>query len=189
MTDRVRVAIVGGGIVGGSVLFALAKRGWTDTLLLERHALTSGSTWHAAGNATFFGHYTSITRLFVESVATYLETETESDPSVGFHPAGSLRLATSAAELAAYQRLVPMYEEMGVPYHVIGPAEVAEIHPLLNVECLFGAAHTPTDGHCDSSGATHALAAAARKRGARGQTSLPRPRDPASRRRLGARDR
>ena len=166
MSDHVRVVVVGGGIVGASVLYWLARLGWTDTLLLERRELTSGSTWHAAGNTTFFGHYPAITKLFVNSVATYLAAEEESGQAVGFHPAGSLRLATTEAELDAYRRLAPLYETMDVPYRVVTSDEIAELHPLLVTDGLFGAAHTPTDGHVDPSGATQALAKAATARGA-----------------------
>jgi len=113
MTEPVQVAIIGGGIVGCSMLYWLAKHGWTDTVLLEKRELTSGSTWHAAGNVTYFGHYASITKLYVNSIKTYLATEEESGQSVGFKPAGSLRLATSEAELDAYGTLEPMYEELG----------------------------------------------------------------------------
>ena len=167
MTEHVRVAVIGGGIVGCSVLYRLAERGWTDTLLLERRELTSGSTWHAAGNVTYFGHYPGLTRLYVDSIRTYLEAERETGRSVGFHPAGSLRLATTREELDAYRRLAPMYDDLGVEYRVVDPAVMAELHPLLVTAGLFGAAHTPTDGHVDASGATHALAGAARARGAR----------------------
>lgn len=167
MTEKVQVVVIGGGIVGCSVLYWLAKLGWTDTLLLERRELTSGSTWHAAGNVTYFGHYTSITKLYVNSVKTYLQAESESGQPVGFHAAGSLRLATTEHELEAYRRLEPLYDEMGVDYAVVGPGQIGELHPLLDVTSLHGAAHTPTDGHVDPTGATHALAKAAQKLGAR----------------------
>lgn len=173
MTGHVRVAIIGGGIVGCSVLYWLARLGWSDTLLLERRELTSGSTWHAAGNVTFFGHYSSITRLYVNSVKTYLAAEEESGQSVGFHDAGSLRLATTPEELEAYRRLEPMYDEMSVPYNVVTPDEIAGLHPLLVTDGLYGAAATPTDGHVDASGATHALAKAARQRGAKIRRQCP----------------
>ncbi len=173
MSERVRVVVIGGGIVGCSVLYGLARQGWTDTLLLERRELTSGSTWHAAGNVTYFGHYASMTRLYVDSIATYLAAEAESGQSVGFHPAGSLRLATGEAELETYRRLVPVYDELGIPYGVVTPQEIAALHPLLVADGLFGAAHTPTDGHVDASGATHALAQAARVRGARIERHCP----------------
>ena len=99
MTERVRVAVIGGGIVGCSVLYWLAKLGWQDLMLLEKRELTSGSTWHAAGNVTYFGHYSSITRLYVNSVKTYLAAQEHSGQSIGFHAAGSVRLATNDAEL------------------------------------------------------------------------------------------
>jgi len=108
MKTRARVAIVGGGIVGCSLLYWLAKMGWDDCLLLEKNELTSGSTWHAAGNVTFFGHYSSITGLYVNSVKTYLQAEKESGQAVDFHPAGSLRLATNDEELEAYRKLQPI---------------------------------------------------------------------------------
>lgn len=173
MTEHVRVAVIGGGIVGCSVLYWLARQGWTDTLLLERRELTSGSTWHAAGNVTFFGHYSSITKLYVNSVKTYLAVEEESGLSVGFHPAGSLRLAATQQELDAYHSLEPLYDELGIPYKVLAPAQIRDSHPLLVTDGLFGAAATPTDGHVDASGATHALAKAARQRGARIKRQCP----------------
>ena len=134
--------------------------------MLERRSLTSGSTWHAAGNVTYFGHYAGLTRLYVNSIRTYLEAEAESGQAVSFHAAGSLRLATTPEELEAYKRLEPLYETLQVPYAVIGPDAIKDIHPLLDTDGLHGAAHTPTDGHVDASGATHALAKAARTRGA-----------------------
>jgi glycine/D-amino acid oxidase-like deaminating enzyme len=140
MTEHVRVAVIGGGIVGASVLYGLARRGWTDTLLIERRELTSGSTWHAAGNVTFFGHYASITRLYVDSMRAYLDAERESGQSVGCHPAGSLRLATTSEELEAYRRLEPLYRQLDVPYAVVGPDEIARLHPLLETRGLHGAA-------------------------------------------------
>lgn len=167
MTEYVQVVVVGGGIVGCSVLYGLARLGWTDTLLLEKRALTSGSTWHAAGNVTYFGHYSSVTQLYVNSVKVYLQAERESGQSVGFHDAGSLRLATTKAELDAYRRLAPMYEQLDIEYEVIGPDDIEKAHPLVVTDGLYGAAHTPTDGHVDASGATNALAKAARLRGAR----------------------
>ncbi|WP_417210411.1 NAD(P)/FAD-dependent oxidoreductase [Antarctobacter sp.] len=166
MRNDAKVAIVGGGIVGCAVLYALAKRGWTDAVLLERLELTAGSTWHAAGNITHFGHYAEITRLYVDSLKTYQQAEAQTGQSIGFHPTGSLRLATSAAELEAYKTLEPLYEKLGVPYNVVDADEVERLHPLVNTDGLFGAAHTPADGHVDASGATHALAKAARAMGA-----------------------
>lgn len=166
MTQQVEVAVVGGGIVGCSVLYCLARLGITDTILLEKNELTSGSTWHAAGNTTFFGHYPSITRLYVNSVSTYLEAEAESGQSVSFHDAGSIRIANTPAELESYKQLEAVYAELDIPYAVIDREAIERLHPLLNTEGMFGAAHTPTDGHLDASGACHAVAKSARLRGA-----------------------
>ncbi len=173
MTDSAKVVIVGGGIVGCAVLYALAKRGWTDVVLYERLELTSGSTWHAAGNITHFGHYAEITRLYVDSLETYLQAEKEGGQSVGFHPTGSLRLATSEAELEAYKSIEPLYDSLGVGYKVVTADEVARLHPLVDIEGVFGAAHTPDDGHVDASGATHALAKVAKSLGVEVQRQCP----------------
>ena len=166
MTQRVQVAVIGGGIVGCSVLYCLARMGITDTLLLEKNELTSGSTWHAAGNTTFFGHYSIITQLYINSVKTYLAAESESGQSVSFHDAGSIRIANTQAELESYKKLERQYDSLGIPYEVIGREKIEAVHPLMNTDGILGAAYTPTDGHLDASGATHAVAKCARQRGA-----------------------
>ncbi|MEQ8654160.1 MAG: FAD-binding oxidoreductase [Kiloniellales bacterium] len=166
MKEDAKVVIVGGGIVGCSLLYWLTRMGWGDCLLLERLELTSGSTWHAAGNVTHFGHRPDLTRLYVDSIKSYLDAEAESGQVVGFHKTGSLRLATTPAELAAYRRFEADYRALGVPYRVVDPAAAGRLHPLLNIEGILGAAHTPDDGHVDPSGATYALAKAAKLRGA-----------------------
>ncbi|WP_170399511.1 NAD(P)/FAD-dependent oxidoreductase [Ruegeria arenilitoris] len=166
MKSDVQVAVIGGGIVGASVLYWLTKLGWTDALLLERRELTSGSTWHSAGNTTYFGPYPAMTKLFAGSIRTYLQAERESGQSVSFHQTGSLRLAATERELNLFHTYKLSYDKLGIPFHVRTPEEVADLHPLLNVSGIFGAAHTPTDGHVDPTGATQALALAARNMGA-----------------------
>ena len=166
MTADVQVAVIGGGIVGASVLYWLAKLGWTDTVLLERRELTSGSTWHAAGNTTYFGPYPKMTRLFAGSISTYLSAEEESGQSVGFHETGSLRLAATERELDLFHVYAPKYENLGIPFHICTPEEVAALHPFIEIGGIYGAAHTPTDGHVDPTGATNALAIAAKRLGA-----------------------
>lgn len=173
MNSDVQVAVIGGGIVGASVLYWLAKMGWTDSILLERRELTSGSTWHAAGNTTYFGPYPAMTRLFAGSIRTYLQAEQESGHSVSFHQTGSLRLAATERELRLFHEYKPRYQELGIPFHVRTPEEVAGLHPLIDISNIFGAAQTPTDGHVDPTGATQALAKAARKLGATVQRHCP----------------
>lgn len=166
MKTDVQVAVIGGGIVGAAVLYWLAKSGWTDSVLLERRELTSGSTWHAAGNTTYFGPYPKMTALFAGSIRTYLQAEEESGQSVGFHQTGSLRLAATERELELFHVYAPRYEQLGIPFHIRNPDEVAALHPFIDISAIHGAAHTPTDGHVDPTGATNALAAAARQMGA-----------------------
>jgi glycine/D-amino acid oxidase-like deaminating enzyme len=166
MTDHAQAIVIGGGIVGCSVLYGLTRAGWTDVTLLERLDLTAGSTWHAAGNVTYFGHYPGISRLYVDSVRIYQQAEQETGQSVSFHSTGGLRLATNQQELDAYRSLAPLFAGLGIGYHVISPDEVAELHPLLDTSNILGAAHTLGDGHMDPSGATLAVAAGARARGA-----------------------
>ncbi len=161
MKSDVQVAVIGGGIVGASVLYWLAKMGWTDSVLLERRELTSGSTWHSAGNTTYFGPYPAMTKLFAGSIRTYLQAEEESGQSVSFHQTGGLRLAATERELRLFHEYKPQYAKLGIPFHIRTPEEVAELHPLLDTSNIFGAAHTPTDGHVDPVGATQALAKAA----------------------------
>ena len=109
MKSDVQVAVIGGGIVGASVLYLLAKMGWTDSILLERRELTSGSTWHSAGNTTYFGPYPAMTRLFAGSIRTYLQAEKESGQSVSFHKTGSLRLAANEREMNLFHKYAPRY--------------------------------------------------------------------------------
>lgn len=166
MSEKYDAIVIGGGIVGCGVLYGLAERGMTNTLLLEKNELTSGSTWHAAGNCTHFGHDAKITKLYVNTLKTYLKAEQESGQSISFHKTGSLRLANTPAELASYHALTPVYEALGISYQVITPEEIPAIHPLMNLEGVLGAAYTPDDGHVDPTGATMAMAKAARQRGA-----------------------
>lgn len=166
MKTDVQVVVVGGGIVGASVLYWLTRLGWSDCLLIERRELTSGSTWHAAGNTTYFGPYAEMTRLFAGSIRTYLQAQEDSGHSVGFHQTGSLRVATTALERRQFHSFEEKYKSLGIPYHVIDNDQINKHHPCINTDGLFGAAHTPTDGHVDPGGATHAMVKSSRKRGA-----------------------
>lgn len=173
VNTNVQVVVVGGGIVGTSILYWLSKLGWTDTLLIERRELTSGSTWHAAGNTTYFGPYAEMTRLFAGSIRTYLQAEQESGQSINFHKTGSLRVATTPRERELFHSYEDKYRALNIPYSVVENETIAELHPFIKTEGLYGAAHTPTDGHVDPSSTTHALAKAARQMGAEIQRQTP----------------
>lgn len=173
MKTDVQVVVVGGGIVGASLLYCLARLGWTNTLLLERRNLTSGSTWHAAGNTTYFGPYAEMTRLFAGSIRTYLQAEADSGQSIGFHQTGSLRVATTEREREKFHSFEAGYKALDIPFKVVDNEVIESLHPCINTDGLYGAAHTPTDGHVDPGGTTHALAKAARDLGAAVEVRCP----------------
>lgn len=163
---RARVAIIGGGIMGVSVLYHLAKKGWKDLLLLEKAELTSGSTWHAAGQITHAVGSRVMGWINAASIETYLAAAAESGMSAGWHPCGSLRIARDADEVDWLKSMLGNGRLHGFPMELLGPEALADIHPLYNPDGILAALHTPEDGHVDPSGATNAMAAAARMRGA-----------------------
>ena len=165
MPESARIVIVGGGIVGCSLLYALARNDCTDALLLERRELADGSTWHAAGNVTHFGHYADLARLHAESIELYLGAERDSGQKIDFQQTGSIRLAANNQELSTYEALAGMYHDLGVRYEIVDNTTVARLHPGLMIGNRCGAAHTPDDGHLDPSLAVLALARSARKKG------------------------
>jgi dimethylglycine dehydrogenase len=164
---QVRVAVIGGGIAGCSVLYHLARRGATDTILLEENELTAGSTWHAAGLCTQFAADPRTMRLLKRSLDLYERLEEETGQSVGLHRCGSIRLAESAERLDQFHHVAGIAVQTGVPMQIIRPEEAVRLFPLMRSDGVLGAAHLPTDGHVDPSGVTSALAAGATSLGAR----------------------
>jgi dimethylglycine dehydrogenase len=166
VTDTARVAVVGGGIVGASVLYHLARAGWTDSVLVERAELASGSTWHAAGNTPHFNTSLNLSRIHLASTELYQRLEAETGQAVGFHRPGSLRLASVPDRMDEYRRHRGKARTIGLPFEVIGPDEVRRLHPLVETRGLLGAAWNPEDGHVDPTSVTQALVKGARDRGA-----------------------
>src|SRR5476651_1382461 len=139
MQTHARVAIIGGGVVGVSTLYHLAKKGWSDVVLLERAELTAGSTWHAAGLLPLFNMSYTVGQLHKYSVDLYKRLQAETGQDVSFHVTGNLRLATSAARMDEYLKYCGTANTIGVPYKIISAKEVRELWPLVN---LGGAAAT-----------------------------------------------
>jgi dimethylglycine dehydrogenase len=166
VTATARAVVVGGGIVGASVLYHLARAGWTDALLLERAELASGSTWHAAGNTPHFHTSLNLSRMHLASTTLYARLEAETGQPVGFHRPGSLRLASVPDRMDEYRRHRGKARTIGLPFEVIDPDEVRRLHPLVDTRGLLGAAWNPEDGHVDPTGVTRALVAGAQARGA-----------------------
>ncbi|MEI7742812.1 MAG: FAD-dependent oxidoreductase [Chloroflexota bacterium] len=167
MGEHARAVIIGGGVGGTSIAYHLAERGWTDIVLLDRAELTSGSTFHSAGLVGQLRSSTTLTRMLMYSVDLYrrLAAETGVDPS--WHEVGSLRLASTAARHEELHRQVGWARTFGLPIELIGPKEAQDRFPLMTTDGVRGAVWLPTDGWLDPSNLAFALAAGARKRGAR----------------------
>ncbi len=161
------VVIIGGGIVGCSTAYNLAIRGCRDVVLLEKHKLTSGSTWHAAGAVGQLRTSANVSWLLGRSVEIYGRLEAETGQATGWHQNGSLRLATNANRRAEYERAVTTARSYGLDMEIISPREAKELFPLLNVDDLVCAAYVPSDGMASPSDAAMALAEGARMNGAR----------------------
>ncbi len=158
--EHARAVVIGGGITGTSVAYHLAKAGWTDVVLLEKDELTSGSTCHAAGLVTQFNPAPTMMRFRAYSIELYQELGV-------FETVGSLRFASSKDQLLELQRGVSRARGIGLDVELVSADEAARLMPVISRDSLYGAVWVPGDGHLDPHTATHALAAAARKLGAR----------------------
>ncbi|MCP3987145.1 MAG: FAD-dependent oxidoreductase [bacterium] len=163
---QARAVVVGGGIVGCSTAYHLAKLGWTDVVLLERARLTSGSTFHAAGLVGQLRSSASITRLLGESVALYQRLEEETGQATGWKCNGGLRLACSSARMAEYERQATTAHSFGMEMQLLTPKEARDLWPLMETHDVVGAAFLPTDGAASPVDLTQALARGARMQGA-----------------------
>src|ERR1700745_4244233 len=139
MKTHVRVAVIGGGVVGVSTLYHLTRKGWNDVVLLERSELTAGSTWHAAGLLPLFNMSYSIGQLHKYSVDLYQSLEAETGQAVSFHQTGNLRLATNRDRMDEYQKYCGTANTIGVPFQIITPKRVKEVWPLCEIEGIIGA--------------------------------------------------
>lgn len=167
MTVRqTQVAIIGGGIMGAAVLYQLAENGWTDAILFEKSELTSGSTWHAAGQIAHAVGSRLMGWINKTSIETYKKVEAETGQSVGWHEVGGFRIAHTDAEVDWMKSILNTGKLLDLPMELVGPEAVKKGNPFYNTDGIKAAVQTFADGHIDPSGATQALAIAARKRGA-----------------------
>jgi len=167
MLSKARAVVIGGGVVGVSTLYHLAKKGWgPEVLLLEKGELTAGSTWHAAGLLPLFNMSYSVGQIHKYSVALYQNLEAETGQAVGFEKVGNIRLAMSQERMDEYQQYAATARTIGVKVEFLSPEQVKEIWPLCNTEGLVGALFHPDDGYIQPADLTQALATGARKLGA-----------------------
>ena len=166
MKSHARVVIIGGGVVGTSVLYHLARRGWTDIMLLERDELTSGSTWHAAGGMHTINGDPNVAKLQKYTIELYKEIEELSGQATGVHVTGGVLLAATEARMDWLRGVVAKGRYLGLDLEEISAEEARRLMPLLDPKQFVGAVRNSEDGHLDPSGVTHAYAKAARKLGA-----------------------
>jgi dimethylglycine dehydrogenase len=166
MKTTTRVCVIGGGVVGCSVLYHLTKLGWSDVMLLERSELTSGSTWHAAGGFHTLNGDTNMAALQGYTIKLYKELEAITGMSCGLHHVGGVTLADNQDRFDMLVAERAKHRFMGLETEIVGPEEIKKIAPVTNIDGSLGTLYDPLDGHLDPSGTTHAYAKAARMGGA-----------------------
>jgi len=170
MKSQAKAVVIGGGVVGASVLYHLAKHGWSDVLLLERSELTSGSTWHAAGGMHTINGDPNVARLQQYTIDIYKEIQELSGQATGVHLTGGVMLAATPERMDWLKGLVAKGRYLGIEAQIISPERAHELMPLMDPREFVGAVETFVDGHLDPSGVTHAYARSARKLGATVET-------------------
>ncbi|MBT6257851.1 MAG: FAD-dependent oxidoreductase [Alphaproteobacteria bacterium] len=165
MNSHARVVVIGGGVVGVSMLYHLAKKGWTDAVLIERKELTSGSTWHAAGLLPLFNMSYSVGQVHKYSVKFYKELEEETGMNVGLRKVSNIRLASTPDRWDEYMQYAGVADTIGVDVRRLTPAEIKEAWPMCNTEGLIGAIQHPEDGYIQPADLTQAMAKGARDMG------------------------
>ena len=166
MRNHVRVAVIGGGVVGVSVLYHLTKAGWKDVLLLERAELTSGSTWHAAGGMHTVNGDPNVAKLQQYTIKLYEEIERISGQSCGMHITGGLMLAGTPERMDWLRMTLARGRYLGMELELLSAAETHKIYPLMDPKHFAGAIYDPIEGHVDPYGVTHAYAKSAQIGGA-----------------------
>lgn len=163
--QHARIVIVGGGMMGASLAYHLALEGCSDTVLIEKSELTSGSTWHAAGQCPSITGSYNLAKIHAYSNQLYPRLEALTGQYVSWHPAGGLRLATNADELAWLKMVYGFSKSIGFHMEIVGLDDIKRLNPFLTTDGVIAAAHTTDDGHGDPAGLCNALAKAARDLG------------------------
>ena len=166
MKTDAQVVVIGGGVVGASVLYHLTKNGWTDVVLLERSELTAGSTWHSAGGMHTLNGDPNVAKLQQYTIELYREIEEESGRDCGIHLTGGLMLADSEERMDWLRMAHARGRYLGMETELISVAEAKQLLPILEEKYFVGAMYDAHEGHVDPSGVTHAYAQCARNRGA-----------------------
>jgi len=166
MKNQARAVVIGGGVVGVSTLYHLAKKGWSDCVLVERKELTSGSTWHAAGLLPLFNMSYSVGQLHRYSVELYESLEAETGLDAGLRQVGNIRLAMTPERMDEYHQYAGVAATLGVEVNFLTPGEIKDMWPLCNTDGLLGGIVHPRDGYIQPADVTQAMARGARNNGA-----------------------
>ena len=166
MQTQARVVIIGGGIMGASLLYHLAELGWTDCMLIVKDELTSGSTWHAAGQCPSITGSFNLAKIHAYSNDLYPRLEALTGQYVSWHKSGGIRFATNERELAWFKYIHGFSKIIGFDMEIIPPEEIRRINPFVTTDGVIAGAHTTSDGHADPSGLCNALAIGAKAMGA-----------------------
>ena len=162
LPSQAQVVVIGGGVGGCSIAYHLTLMGWKDVVVLERHELTSGSTWHSAGLVGQMRTDANLTRMMHYSTDLYRKLKAETGQDTSWREVGGIRLASSAERMEENKRLVGMARSFGVDMELISPKEAQEKFPLISLDGVVGAAFTANDGIIDPTGLTNALAIGAK---------------------------
>jgi dimethylglycine dehydrogenase len=165
MQSKAKIVIIGGGVMGCSLAYHLCKEGETDVVLLEKAELTSGSTWHAAGQITHSVSHYSLARMAAYGTELYPRLEDETGQSCSWHGSGSLRIAYTRDEVDWIGYTLSVGKGLGHEMEIVGPERIAELHPFYNLDGVKAALYTPHDGHVDPAGVAFAMAKGARMMG------------------------
>jgi len=167
LQSHAKLVIIGGGIMGVSLLYHLTKEGWSDIVLIEKSELTSGSTWHAAGQCPHMLGSLSLAKIHLHSTNLYKALEKETGQPTGFHETGSLRLAYKQEDLEWFHYVKGILDIAGSPCSIISKDEIKKYHPFIRLDGIIGAFHTSEDGYTDPTSTTNAMAKGARNNGAK----------------------
>ncbi len=165
LPSQAQAVVIGGGVGGASIAYHFALMGWKDVVIIERHELTAGSTWHSAGLVGQMRSDANLTRMMHYSTDLYRKLKEETGVDTSWREVGGLRLASSAERMEENKRLVGMARSFGVAMELVSPKEAHDMFPLMSLEGVLGAAFTPNDGSIDPTGLTNALAVGAKNRG------------------------
>ena len=166
MQSHARVVVIGGGMMGGGLLYHLAQEGWKDIVLIEKGELTSGSTWHAAGLCTHFIADYNMAMIHDYGIRLYPKLEEITGQYVSWHGCGSIRFALNQAEVDYFRHVEGVARMLGVHMEIIDTAKIRQINPFVSTDGVLAGAWTPEDGHVDPAGCCNALIKGARDLGA-----------------------